>query len=99
MNYDLLEMVQKYPNVTISCTLNDMLQFGKMILEGAQKQKAEEIANAQGETYHSPAEVAKNLQVDLSTLWRWEKQGYLTGVKVGGKKRYRKSDIDKLLKN
>jgi len=97
MNHELLELGQKYQCVTISCTLNDLLQMGKMILEDAQNQKADEIANAKGETYHSPAEVAKTLQVDLSTLWRWEKQGYLTGVRVGGKKRYRQSDLDKIM--
>lgn len=42
-------------------------------------------------------EVARMLNVGLSTLWRWAKIGYLTPVKVGTKVLYRASDINALL--
>jgi predicted DNA-binding transcriptional regulator AlpA len=47
----------------------------------------------------SPNETAKMFDVDLSTLYRWDKLGYLTKIKIGGKVRYRMSDIQKLLKH
>ncbi|MDR1594287.1 MAG: helix-turn-helix domain-containing protein [Prevotellaceae bacterium] len=47
-------------------------------------------------TFQSPESAAKILDVDLSTLWRWKKSGYLVPIKIGGKTRYRTSDIEKL---
>lgn len=42
-------------------------------------------------------QASKVLNVTLSTLWRWARDGYLTPVKIGSKVLYRASDIDKLL--
>ena len=47
----------------------------------------------------SPKETGVMLGIDLSTLYRWDKLGYLTKIKIGGKVRYRLSDIQKLLSN
>lgn len=42
-------------------------------------------------------QAAKALNVTLSTLWRWAREGYLTPVKIGTKVLYRATDIDTLL--
>jgi hypothetical protein len=47
----------------------------------------------------SPKEAGAMFDVDLSTLYRWDKLGYLTKIKIGGKVRYRMSDIQKLMKH
>ena len=47
----------------------------------------------------SPKETGVMLGIDLSTLYRWDKLGYLTKIKIGGKVRYRLSDIQNLLKH
>ena len=49
------------------------------------------------ETYLTAKECAERLSVDLSTLWRWDKSGYLKKIKVGNKIRYRESDVLKLM--
>ncbi len=41
-------------------------------------------------------DVCKEFDVNKSTLWRWNRDGYLCTVKVGSKAFYRKSDVDKL---
>ena len=46
----------------------------------------------------SPNEVASLLDVDLSTLYRWNKQGILTRQRVGGKVYYRTEDVERILK-
>lgn len=38
-------------------------------------------------------EVARRLGVDPSTLWRWDKAGYLKPVRQGSKVFYRESDV------
>lgn len=37
--------------------------------------------------------VAQRLHVDPSTLWRWEREGYLKPCRIGRKVYYRESDI------
>lgn len=49
------------------------------------------------ETYFTAQETADKLGVDVSTLWRWDKSGYLKKIKVGNSVRYRKSDVFKLI--
>lgn len=49
------------------------------------------------EEYLKPKEVSTLLDVDISTLWRWNHTGYLKTLKVGGKVFYRKSDIKKIM--
>lgn len=36
------------------------------------------------------------LRVDKSTLWHWDKEGYLKKIHVGGKVRYRESEVKKI---
>jgi excisionase family DNA binding protein len=57
----------------------------------------QQITDANTETYPSVDQVAKMLDVDKSTLWRWNKQGYLKHIEIGGKRRYRMSDVKKKL--
>ncbi len=38
-------------------------------------------------------QVAKRLGVDPSTLWRWERDGYLVPIRLGRKVLYNESDI------
>lgn len=45
----------------------------------------------------TPEQAADTLNVSKVTLWRWEKSGYLIPVSIGGKKRYRNSDIAKII--
>ena len=46
----------------------------------------------------SSDEVAKRLGVTKTTLWRWQKTGYLIPTKVGRKCFYHSSQIEKLMK-
>ncbi|MDR2385542.1 MAG: helix-turn-helix domain-containing protein, partial [Tannerella sp.] len=61
------------------------------------KELEQQITDANTETYPSPDQVAKILDVDKSTLWRWRRNGYLIPIEIGGKRRYRMSDVKKIL--
>ena len=50
------------------------------------------------EKYLTAEETAQMLGVDKSTLWRWNKCGYPTNIKVGSKVRYRLTDVEELMK-
>lgn len=49
------------------------------------------------EVYLTAKETADKLGVDLSTLWRWHKSGYLKKIKIGNAIRYRQSDVLNLM--
>lgn len=41
-------------------------------------------------------DVSKRLHINRVTIWRWERDGYLKPKKIGRKKYYRQSDIERL---
>ena len=43
------------------------------------------------------AEMAKLLKVNRTTIWRWEKQGIVKGVKIGGAKRYEQPNTNHIV--
>jgi len=52
------------------------------------------------ETLFTPAEVAAIFRVDPKTVTRWAKAGKLTAIRtLGGHRRYRKSEVERLLKD
>lgn len=57
-----------------------------------EKSAANEVAGV------SRADAARMLSVNVNTLWRWAKAGYLVPKKVGKKVVYVKTDIENLIK-
>lgn len=73
------------------------LDLKEAFLQWCEETKSKDTS--QPEKYLTANETAKHLGVDISTLWRWDKTGYLTKVRVGGKVRYRLSDVTKLMED
>lgn len=80
-------------NVSFNISALDLKEF---LLEVAEEQKKREIPVAP-EKYLTAQETADKLRVDKSTLWRWDKSGFLKKIKVGRKIQYRESDVLKLM--
>ncbi len=91
------EIIQSGANVSITIGTNDLLQFANHLIKSTKEELENTILAKQKETYVKPDEASRQLHVDRSTLWRWNKIGYLVQVEVGGKRLYKQSDIDKLL--
>ena len=52
-----------------------------------------------GERLLTPSEVAKLFRVDPKTVTRWAKAGKLSSIRtLGGHRRYRASEVERLLK-
>ena len=66
-----------------------------MVTEWLQEELAKRTKKQ--EVYLSRTKTALMLNVTLSTLWRWDKENYLTPVRVGGKVMYRESDIQRVI--
>ena len=84
-------------NVIYQLTSKDLQRFAMTLIDNTKKELEEKILADKTERYMSPKDVAEMLGVNPSTLWRWSNSKYLTPSNVGGKKRYKYSDIKKLL--
>ncbi len=91
------EIIQSGANVSITVGANDLIQFANHLIRSTKEELESSIAAKQNESYLTPDEVAGIFHVDRSTLWRWAKIGYLIPAEVGGRRFYKKSEIDAIL--
>lgn len=95
---DIRELIQTTPNVSITIGANDLIGCFRLVIKEAKEEWEAAIIAKKTETYASPANASVQLHVDKSTLWRWAKIGYLVPIEVGGKRLYKQSDIDQILR-
>lgn len=84
-------------NVSVSIGLDDLRRWHQEVLADTKRQLEQAITDANAETYPSAKKVAEILDVNESTLFRWRKKGYLVPIEIGGKRRYKMSDVNKIL--
>lgn len=97
---DLMELLSRCPNATVNVQASDLCVFArKLIAETRQEFERERAAIEAGkaETYQEPEAVKAALKISESTLYRWAKSKILVPIWMGGQKRYRQSDIDRLV--
>ncbi len=94
---DLIEIAKEHPNMIISISVGDLVKANEKLISDAVCNLERRITDAATETYPSANKVAEMLSVSKPTLWRWEKCGYLKPFRIGGKVRYKMSDVKKLL--
>ena len=96
LNYSLSELAS-LPNVILQVSADDLKEFAREILIGAKSvAMIEAEAAAQSDQLLTIDEAARLLSVSKMTLYRWDRNGILKKVEIGGKRRYRKSDIERL---
>lgn len=97
-------MAKAFPELTVSIRLRDLLEANEVLVKKVRAEAEREIARrvvVYEDTLIAKEEARVRLLggVDPSTLWRWEKVGYLKPVRIGGKVFYRRSDIDAIIKS
>lgn len=98
MNYtNLVQVAQICPDMTIAVKLNDLVEFGNILISNTKSELEQLITDQNAETYLSSNKVMEMIGVSTTTLWRWQKTGYLVPINVGGKRRYRKSDVMRII--
>jgi len=95
----LLELAEENRNIVVSISLADLIECNEALIRRAKAELEQQVTDAAAETYPSVAKVAEILDVNKTTLWRWAKSGYLVPIEVGGKRRYRMSDVQQILLN
>ena len=97
MTTTLIEAAKQCPEMVVSIKVGDLIEANTLLVENARAQLEQRIADASAETYLSKEKVCQMLDVSATTLWRWEKAGYLVPLVFGGQKMYRKSDVQRIL--
>ncbi len=75
----------------------DLMQFAQVIIADTKRELEEAITKQNEDRLYTTEQTCKRMSVDPSTLWRWNKRGYLCPVKVGVKNLYRESDINRII--
>lgn len=99
MEANLIELAKVCPEAIISVKVGDLIEANEALVAKTKEQLEQLITDSATETYPSRQKVAEILDVDLSTLHRWAKRGLLVPIEIGGKRRYRMSDVRRMLNN
>ncbi len=99
MEANLIELAKACPDAIISVKVGDLIEANEALVAKTKEQLEQLITDSATETYPSRQKVAEILDVDLSTQHRWAKRGLLVPIEIGGKHRYRMSDVRRMLNN
>lgn len=96
---DLITMARTSPEISVTVRLRDLLEanetLARRVWSDATMQEEQRRRNFGDSCTLVPKEEARQMlgAPDRSTMWRWEKSGYLVPVKIGGRLFYRSGDI------
>lgn len=85
------ELLESGANFSLTVSLEDLRQLVKEIA-GINQSTPQE--RQPPEEFLSRKEVLNKLGIDSSTLWSWEKTGYVKSYPFGGRKRYKAADVE-----
>lgn len=94
---DIIRIAKEAPGTIIAVPVEALVDANTRLVEKALADLERAVVEKRETIYLTRDQVLAKLNVVPSTLWRWQKRGYLVPVKVGGENRYRSTDIDKIL--
>ena len=99
---DLVNLAKQFPDMSVTIRLGDLMEANEALVRKVRSETEKELERKRaeyGDVLVPREEVARMLGVDPSTLWRWEKAGYLTPVRIGVKVKYRKGELDRVIRS
>lgn len=88
MNYR--DLLSSGANVSVTLKLEDLREIFKEMVSSVKLKSTDQPS----EEFLSRKEVLNLLKIDSSTLWSWEKTGYIKSFPFGGRKRYKLVDVE-----
>ena len=83
-------------NLTLEVSAAELEEFAEICFnKGLQKR----LSTPPPEEYLTSSEYAEELKISLVTLWNWDKKGITRPLRIGKVKRYRRSDLEKILQS
>lgn len=93
----IMRLVQIAPGTILQINAGDLSEFAGEIVSGVINALNNANAKKKMAELFTIDEVATILKVSKMTLHRWDKEGILTKIDIGGQRRYRRSDVDVLI--
>lgn len=88
MNYR--DLLSSGANVSVTLKLEDLREIFKEMASSVKPKSTDQPS----EEFLNRKEVLNILKIDSSTLWSWEKTGYIKSYPFGGRKRYKLVDVE-----
>ncbi len=95
---DILSLIESgVTGLTLTVKNEDLKEFACLLIEKAKEQLLPVMVSASHEGLLTKKEVLEKFNVCHTTLWNWERKGYLIPVKIGRKVSYRQADIERII--
>lgn len=94
---DILTLAKEAPGTIIAVRADDLMEANNRLIDQVRADLEKELAERKTATLLTREKVLEQLNVSPTTLWRWEKRGYLVPVEVGGQRRYKSTDIKRIM--
>lgn len=95
-----MEIAMKMPNTILQISAGDLCEFANQLINSATEVARLQIQRADiSKELLTIDEVCEMLKVSKMTLHRWDKNGVLKKIEVGGHRRYRRSDVEAVTLN
>ena len=91
------ELLHSGENFTVTIGINHLRQWHGEVIADTRRELEEVVLSDKAESYPTVKQVTEMLNVDASTLWRWNKKGYLKTIEFGGGRRYKMSEVKSLM--
>ena len=95
-----MEIAMKMPNAILQISAGDLCEFANQLINSATEVARLQIQRSDiSKELLTIDEVCEMLKVSKMTLHRWDKNGVLKKIEVGGHRRYRRSDVEAVTLN
>lgn len=91
------EILKTGVNLTVSIGVTELREWHKEVISETRRELEQAVLSDKAESYPTVKQVAEMLNVDNTTLWRWNKKGYLKTIEFGGGRRYKMSDVKAIM--
>lgn len=97
---DISDLITQEAKTIVAIELQDLRAWHNEVIENTRRTIEENIKKQGDEiSFITPGEACQILRVSRTTLGRWAKRGYLVPFERGGKRGYKRSDIEGILKH
>jgi excisionase family DNA binding protein len=94
---NIQELLKTDLNFNVTIGINDLKEWHKVVIADTRRELEEVVISDKAESYPTVKQVSEMLNVDATTLWRWNKKGYLKTIEFGGGRRYKMSEVKALM--